>query len=289
MNLRYLVAASCLLGTSLSHAIEIDGDIKDWIAQPEGQADDWTPTDSSVKYWVDDVEIPNSGYLNPGYGGQAYDAEAIYVKKGETSIDIAIVTGLDPDGNNAWPAGDIALDFGFPHNDDQETTEILNRSFEFGLVTRDDGFGISAAPGTLFSVVSWNYGLWDAPDQEGQSDADFRLAHPATIQSGTELLPATGESGAGLVYKELTYDGDVQTDKLGAFDGRHFLIEASIPWKLLLENTDRDLRNESFLVHWTMACANDFVEVDPPAGSVPTPAPALLLLAGLIPLLRRQR
>lgn len=289
MKLRYLVAASCLLGTSLSHAIEIDGDINDWIAQPVGEAADWFASDSSVKYWVDDVAIPNSGYLNPGYGGPAYDAEAIYVKKGEKTIDIAIVTGLNPDGNNAWPAGDIALDFGFPHDANQPTTAILNRSFEFGLVTRNDGFGISAAPGTLFSVDSWNYGLWDAPDQPGQSQSDFRLAHPTTIKTGTELVPAAGESGAELVYTELTYDGDVQTDKLGAFDGRHFLIEASIPWDLLLDNTARDLKNESFLVHWTMACANDFVEVDPPAGSVPTPAPALLLLAGLIPLLRCRR
>jgi len=61
------------------------------------------------------------------------------------------------------------------------------------------------------------------------------------------------------------------------------MIKAAIP----LTSLDQTLRAQKFLVHWTMACTNDYMQVDPPA-AVPAPAPLGLMLLGLLPLLRHR-
>jgi len=216
-------------------------------------------------------------FLGPGYGGQEYDAEAIYVSSNSQSINIAIVTGLSPDGPHDYPAGDIALNFSPDGN--------FGTSFEYGLVTLQDATGIGThAAGSLLAVNEWNYGLWNASGvQRGSNPAsEFNLSHPTTIKSGDLVTGANGEA-AELTYTEFEYGG---SSMLGQYtNDTHYVIEAAIPWSMI----DPQFHGQSFLVHWTMACANDFVEVDPPGAQVPTPAPALLLLAGLVPLLRRRR
>lgn len=295
MKLRIIPAIGFLLTTGWAHAIEIDGKIDDWLLKPEGKASDWQQTiPSSVQSWVDDSVAAN-GFVGPGYGGQAYDAEAIYVKKDmdrETGgIYIAIVTGLSPT-ENEYPSGDIAFDFGFAHGDNDSTTDVLTRSFEYGLVTLEDATGVNAPAGSLYAVdpvAGWNYGLWNGDNQQSNNNPnDFSKAHPTTIKSGVSggaTAPELLNDGNPVQLKYELLNGDYAS--IGSQGGSHYAIETFVPWSAF---NDDDLIGQSFLVHWTMACANDFVEVDPPAAnSVPTPAPALLLFAGLIPLLRRQR
>ena len=267
---RSFIAFVLLLATSQAFGLEIkvDSDLKDWLAsQPTGNsANDWTPIPGkNIKYMVDD-QTGTSGYLNPGYGGQAYDAEAIYVDMSGGYINIAIVTGRDPDAGG-YVAGDIAIDFG------------INGTFDIGLVTLGDGVGLGGA-GELYSVTEWNYGLWSDPGIAGDpSSTEFGLAHPTTVKSGNKL------GAAEISYAEFTFDNDVGLG-LGEFGdaGKHYVIEASISLDLI----DSSLSAEAFLVHWTMACANDYVQVDPPGGAVPAPAPLGLMLLGLLPLLRRR-
>lgn len=262
---RSLFVSALFLAVGQASALEItaDGDLKDWLAAaPMGSVDDWTPK-AGVKYMVDDED---TYYLDPGYGGQEYDAEAIYVHKSTDYLSIAIVTGLSHDGPHRYPAGDIAIDFNYDPNS-------TARSFDVGIVTLD-ATGIGDA-GDVYDVTTWNYGLWDAPGHEGDpTSTDFGLAHPTSIASGDRL------GSVNFFYGDYQYYG--KTPKLGAYAGSHYVIEALIPTSLLV---GFDLNN-SFFVHWTMLCANDYVEVDPPA--VPVPATLSLLLLGLLPMLRRK-
>jgi hypothetical protein len=62
-----------------AHATQmtIDGNFADWGVANNGTVSGWTP--GSGILFVDDQSNANNGYLNPGWGGQAYDAEALYL------------------------------------------------------------------------------------------------------------------------------------------------------------------------------------------------------------------
>jgi hypothetical protein len=271
MNLVLKLSVFSLLVLSpAAHAIAIDGDLKDWIGAPTGSDNDWIPTDPSVKYTPDDQDgTLNNGYLNPGGGGQTYDAEAIYVKRDDLNFYVAVVTGRSP-GSTEYPAGDLAFDFG---NDG---------SYEYGVVVKTDsqttdeyngGIGIQ---GEVYRVSQWNVGLW------GDNGAYAGIgqgtqAHPTTVRTGTQL------GLAELVYGPALYNGALftNTNRLGEFGGRHYLIEARISTSLFLSDPLFDPADLAvFTVHWTMGCANDSIAVDPPS-NVPTPSVLPMLALGL--------
>jgi hypothetical protein len=252
---------------ALATPFEVDSDLKDWLSTStiNGDATDWNPrTDLTVKWMVEDDTGQNT-YLNPGWGGQDYDAEAVYVHRSSSMIHIAVVTGRAPDAGG-YVAGDIAIDFG------------LDGVFDIGVATLDSGTGVS---GDLFEVSEWNYGLWVEPAVTGDAaNSDFGRLHPTSIKTGAFV------DKVAFSYDDFKLNG-VGGD-IGQYAGdQHYVIETAISLDLI-EGINADYLNQSFLVHWTMACANDFVEVDPPA-DVPVPAPLLLLLAGLIPLARTAR
>lgn len=80
--MRTLSVVAGLLASGLSlqaSAYSIDANLADWGVTRTGSMADWTPN-VSVKAWV--VEDQTGGIntrLTPGYGGQAYDVEALYV------------------------------------------------------------------------------------------------------------------------------------------------------------------------------------------------------------------
>jgi len=269
---RSIFATALYLVAQQASAIpfEVDGDLKDWLAgAPTGQASDWTPrSDIVIKSMIED-QTGASTYLDPGWGGQAYDAEAVYVHRSTTHIHIAVVTGRAP-GAGGYVAGDIAIDFG------------LDDVFDLGIVTLADGVGLGNTQGDLYTVSEWNYGLWSAPGVVGDPlSTEYGALHPASVKVGNKV------GGVDLEYREFTYNG-VGGD-LGEYAGdTHYVIETAISLDLI-GKINPDLLNQSFLVHWTMACANDFVEVDPPGASVPAPGPLALMLLGLLPLVRRSR
>jgi len=253
-----LAAAPAMAGFTMS----VDSDLMEWLPTMPGgsSSDDWAPVEGEgIKYFVEDQTGKNT-YLGPGWGGQDYDAEAVYAHRSATHLSFAIVTGRAPDAGG-FVAGDIAIDFG------------LDGTFDYGVVTLTDAVGIGTA-GELYAVTDWNYGLWSAPGVEGDpTTTPFGLSHPTSIKSGNKLADVP------LSYDEMTYDG-ISGLGIGEFGdaGKHYVIETSIALNLL----DPSMINQNFLVHWTMACANDVVAVDPPpGGEVPAPAPLLLLLAGL--------
>ena len=248
--------------SSNAHAITIDGDLNDWIGTPTGNSNnDWKPINPVIKFSEEDND--NSGFLDPGWGGQAYDAEAIYVTQDALNFYVAVVTGLSPD-TAQYPAGDLAFDFG------------NNGIFEYGVVVKTDSQTSDALnggignQGEVYKVNEWNFGLWNDNGSYKKSE------HPTTVKSGTKL-PGLAQ----LVYQEARYNGNSLTNTLGSYDGSHYLIEAKIA-KSFFDPSDLA---KSFTVHWTMACANDSISVDPPA-NVPTPGVLPMLVLGLTLLTR---
>ncbi len=119
----------------------INGDLSDWGVTPSAWGTSiWTPN-PGVQYFAGGPEDykpgTNGGYLNPGSGGQAFDAEGLYVDFDADNLYFALVTGFHPSNNPGYYAGDIALDFG------------LN-GYEYGIET------IGANAGSLYNVSSWS-------------------------------------------------------------------------------------------------------------------------------------
>lgn len=264
-----LLMASLLavFNTTAQAGMIVDGDLKDWLSSPTGSSSDWTPTDANVKYTVEDQSgIEQNGYLSPGYGGQAYDAEAIYLKRDTDFFYVAVVTGLSPNTID-YPAGDLAFDFG---NDG---------SYEYGVVVKSDSQNTNiysaqnggiGSQGEAYKVDKWNVGLWaDNGDYVGISQGT--QTHPTTVNSGTKL------GDVELAYKQALYDGSTLLTQLGNFGGNHYVIEAKIP-VFLFAATDLA---KAFTVHWAMGCANDAIAVDPNPNAVPTPTTLPLLAMGL--------
>ncbi|MEQ1528903.1 MAG: hypothetical protein ABL925_06265 [Methylococcales bacterium] len=274
MNLQKSLLTTALfavLSVNAQAGFVADGDLKDWLAAPTGTGNDWLPSDSSVKYTIEDQSgLENDGFLNPGLGGQAYDAEAIYLKQTANFFYVAVVTGLSPKTID-YPAGDLAFDFG---NDG---------SYEYGVVVKSDSHNTNVnsaenggigSKGDVYKVSKWNVGLW-ADDDSHTGIGQGTQAHPTTVNAGNKL------GKVELVYKEAFYDGSKLLSQLGSYKGSHYVIEAKIP-TFLFATTDLA---KAFTVHWTMACANDAIDVDPPASQVPSPTTLPLLALGLTMLL----
>lgn len=235
----------------------IDGDLSDWGVNRNGNASDWTPTANiGIQYTVED-QYKNK--LEPGYGGQRYDAEAIYAHKDNASntLSIALATGHNPNtpnnpSNNSFGAGDFAIDFG------------RDGTFEVGINIKPswDGFGVLAG---VYKVTEWAYGLWGKPNHEipGYVNAE----HPTSIVKGNLLglanLAISGpEKGYGQWnsnHNHYFYEMDLNLD----------LLNAAV-WQ-----------GESFDIHWTQNCGNDSIMVDPPS-TIPTPGTLMLLIFGFI-------
>jgi hypothetical protein len=148
-KLLFLIAlfAAVLLQTGNAQAFTFNanGSLTEWGVLPGtfGHSD-WTP-DAGIFSAVEDQD-PAVNYLNPGYGAQQFDAEAMYVKYDATNLYFAIVTGKDPGTGGGYRPGDIAFDFG------------SNGSYEYGIETTGGNAG------KLYTVSSWNKGIWNNVD-----------------------------------------------------------------------------------------------------------------------------
>jgi hypothetical protein len=235
------------------------------VAASQASADVLTTfSDSSWTQAGADDAVGSGGYVGPGYGGQAFDAEYLFYKQSGTILTIGLQAGFDLvdghvyyDGRNYY-AGDLALSF----DGDASTYEY---AIDFGLLTKDyygdkvdagSGTGIDAAG--FYSVSQWNNDM--VPGHVSQA-TPFAMDGGALVRS---LL--SNQSGSGTAGGATSYYRIVSFDLAGLGLG-----------------PDMNL-------HWTMSCGNDVVNG---AGTVSVPEPGSLALfaAGLFGLgfMRRTR
>ena len=255
------LALAAVFSGSASAGLVVDGNLSDW----QIDRNTWASALPGVYSTVEDATGSGTYYLNPGWGGQAYDAEALYATFQDGRLFIALATGHDPltsnnPGANRFAAGDFAIDFG------------KDGIYELGINVVNN-----FARGTLGGVYAnptWAYGLWDANgndlSRDPKKDQKVDKTHPTSLTGGQLLGNAlfsyttTGVSGYG----------SRATDT-------HYFYELSLDLGLLRA---AGWDGSSFNIHWTENCANDNILTDP-AQSVPEPGSLALVGVGMIGLL----
>jgi hypothetical protein len=244
-------------------AIIVDGNIDEWLSNKAT----WAPANSGIDASIEDQTGGLNSYLSPGYGGQAYDAEALYATILGNKLFIALATGhnpLTPTSGNNYGAGDFAIDFG------------KNGSYELGInfrnpngVSTSDKFGET---GGIYQVSEWYYGLWQAPGVLTSNRPV--LNNPTSIMAGTKV----GQSD--FAYSTLAKTG------YGSYtnDG-HYFYEMSLDLSVL---RGAGWDGSAFNIHWTENCANDFIIVDPDR-YVPEPGSMALFGVAMFSLLGMRR
>jgi len=187
------------------------------FAAPLSVFDDWTMIGN-------DDGVYDGGFVDPGWGGQAFDAEYLFVKQAGSVLSIGLQAGFDlvdgkyTSGPRDYYAGDLALSF----DGDAGNYEY---AFDFGLYTQGY-FGVYSGTNAegFYSVEAWS------------NDVYFTASNPFAMEAGS-LISGAITNDSGLVgdsyYRMVSFD-------LAGID---------------LAGLD---------VHWTMSCGNDVVDGSAP-------------------------
>ncbi len=206
--------------------------------------------DNGFRMIADDDGVGDHGFVNPGWGGQDFDAEYLFYNYDKTTsmLTIGLQTGFDlVDGHIQWHghdyyAGDLVMTF----------DKLAGREFavDFGLLTRDsEGDLVDAGTGTgidaagVYEVSNWN------------NDITYTSSGPFAMDGGTFVTAVNSVVGydvlADSYYRTVTFD----YSELGLQPGFNFTA------------------------HWTMSCGNDLILG---TGHVPVPGGLVLLSLGLV-------
>ncbi len=222
---------------------------------------------------VEDLSGEKKDVTTPGFGGQDYDAEAIfYAFSGDLTggfLSIGMFTGFNPNGEDSgvtfpadFYAGDLFIDIG---ND---------ASFDIA---------IAMGLGEARSGKAWGYdGSVSAeidPYYDGSPSPDHTITAPYRLD---ESHGSVFEFDSTDVRTEHTLVNNYSSENQRWFyEARLYLDGGLID---LVSLTD-DTLGTGIGLHWTMECGNDYIHVNdstPLAPVVPVPAAAPMALLGMV-------
>ena len=204
-------------------------------------------------------------YLNPGYGGQAFDAEHLYYKVTGSVLHLGLQTGFDvvdghiEYGNKQYYAGDLALSFDGATIGDDTSYEY---GIDFGLYTKDyTSLNKTVADST--GRVNIIPGAPDPDKTDGEDPAGLYAVSGwnNNVYGGHHISDPFAISNA-------TWVSSLLSNNAGQ-DGVHYWRTVSLD----LSGTGLSLNNVD--VHWTMSCGNDAIN-----GNFSVPEPSILSLLG---------
>ncbi len=226
----------------------------------------WTQfQDDNVNNGNGEDWVKSNGKVNPGYGGQAFDAEYLYYKLSGNTLSLGLQTGFDIEdgkyrtGGKDYYAGDIALSF--------DGTTTYTHALDFGLLTKDNGgHNVGADGGWHNGNISDGIddpGLYSVTDWNTHVISGFGSSNPFAMDGGIKVTDLTWDTGSGLTVN----NNDTSYFRQVSFD----VADVLQPNGDLLVNA-----------HWTMSCGNDAINGSLNANAlVPNPEPGTIALLGI--------
>ena len=229
------------------------------------------------------------GHVNkvqPGWGGQKFDAEYLFYKVDngrlsiglQTGYDISTTTGVQKYKGKDYYSGDLALSFdGVGTKGTTGYSTTFEYAIDFGFLTKNyagdtfidadnDGDGIDVAG--LYSVTAWN------------NDIHFNSA-TKTHKNSTPYAMDEGSLISGVNFSQdaagcETIVGEADESKSGTWDNKscYRVVSFDISNLGLADDVQFD-------AHWTMSCGNDAIDGGGVVTTTSVPEPASIALLGL--------
>ncbi|HEQ60884.1 MAG TPA: PEP-CTERM sorting domain-containing protein [Firmicutes bacterium] len=197
-------------------------------------------------YYVTDDGVGRYGYVGPGYGGQEFDVEYMGLRIVGNTVYFGLQTGFDLVNGSQ---GFAPGDFAIDVDGDQVYDYAINFSISGSAVT---------------------YTLYENPVWEDVVYSQHNISNPFRNVGGDIIDTFFFDTGYGSGIFPNNIDGGVSHVLEGFFD---------------LSALDLHSGGD-ILLHWTMECGNDYLQV---TGVVPEPTSLAMCGAGLLGLLIGRR